>query len=100
MIANGYFNHNWVVISANPDKALKKIMEIKQSCGKSVTDQTFSRRSAVVIFSDATILRWLQPNSRGVRTGKLWCDEDVEINDFHCIVRPMYMGEFEDIIWF
>lgn len=93
--------NRWAVITFDYLKADGIMTEIENSCDKTIIRKMKRKDEIQTEFSDGTILMWIKPceNCRGRKYGKIWCDEDIDLEVFNCLIRPYYFGKYEDIIW-
>ena len=98
---DNYFEKHWAVVGLSRDLAEKLINAIEIVSGKEAQQRTRSKNEIRTLFVDGTTLRWIKAseNSRGFKIGVMWCAKNISKNIFDCVILPMYMGKYEDIIW-
>ena len=96
------WEHSWAVITSDREKAKKLMQRIENEHCASVYHRIDGVNWMLLRFSDGVSLRWLRPveSIRGYRTGKLWCDVNIDRDILNNVILPKYRGKTEDIIWF
>lgn len=96
------WEHSWAVITSDREKAKRLMQRIENEHCASVYQRVDSAYEMILRFSDGVSLRWLRPVEyiRGYRTGKLWCDANIDQDILNNVILPKYRGKAEDIVWF
>lgn len=72
--------NKWEVVGFDYDRAIDIISVIEKTCGKAVSKKIQNRFELVTEFTDGTRLIWVKASesSRGLKFGKMWCDEKID----------------------
>lgn len=96
-----FASNRWAVVGFTHERAIEIIEEIAASCGKEINRKMLTNNEIVIEFSDDTTLQHIRASesSIGYRIGKMWCDKNVNKDILYSVIRQMYFGKWDDIIW-
>ena len=93
------FEKRWGIYGLDYESACALVDRIERTCGKEVAHRFRDKRSVCTEFTDGTKLSWMPYDTcYPKRVGRLWYDKKIK-DKAEDIIRKIYMGKYEDIVW-